>query len=207
MLANNAKPVHLNQQPQSVPASQTGVPISGNFGQTAGAAGKYLRLDLYTGVTTIASAITAKHQHTNLLGLWSDGKTATLSASTQKAATPDFTTSQLAVTSHGYSENQPIVISAATVPTGLAARTIYYAKVLDANTIQLKSQNEGSLVGFSDNGATVKTTAVQLASISYQDNVAGDQATMPLRNLGRVVLSTGAGDSVDILAIKLNQEE
>jgi hypothetical protein len=160
------------------------------------------------GQVTVAAAITAKHQHTNLPGLWADGKTVSITASTNASATANATTDQLTVAAHGLSENQPVVVGGTAVPGGIQPQTIYWVKVIDANTIQLRTAHDStSLVDITSTGTSVTVTAVRAFTITYLPTVAGDQAHMPLRSIGRVVLTTGAGDSADILSVRVNQED
>lgn len=191
----------------SIPASQTNALVAESNRQTAGALQHAMRIDVFTGIAAVGSAITAKHQHSNMPGLWTDGKTVSITASTDASATANAAADTLTVTSHGLVENQPVVIGGTTVPGGTMPKTIYYTKVVDANTIQLKANNDSSVIDITSTGTSVTVTAVRVFSISYQANVAGDQSHMPLRANGRVVCTTGAGDSVDILAVLVNQED
>lgn len=191
----------------SVPASQTDSIVAEASRQTAGALQSAMRLDIFTGVTTVAVAITAKHQHSNMPGLWTDGKTVSITASTQKSAVVSASADTLTIAAHGYAENQPIVISATVMPDGLQPKTPYWVRVIDANTIQLKGNNEGSILDITTNGTSVSATAVRVFTISYQAAVAGDQAHMPIRASGRTVVTTGVGDSVDIISVIINQED
>lgn len=207
MNANNPKEKVANAA--SVAASQTDAPVSKEFGHTAGALQKAFRVDVFTGIATVAAAITAKHQHTNLPGLWVDGKTVSITSSTQKSATADASLDTLTAAAHGYVEDQPVVVGGTTVPAGTTARTIYFVKRVDANTIQLKSSygTGGQVVDLTSTGTSVTVTAVRAFSISYLPTVAGDQSHMPLRSSARVVCTTGAGDSVDVLSVRINQED
>lgn len=208
MNANNPKDKSLSRSSSNVPASQTDFQISTSFGHTAGALQSAFRMDIHVGVVAITTGATVKHQHTNLPGLWQDGKTVAITASTNKSATANASTDQLTVTSHGYAENQPVVIAGTAVPGGTEARKIYWVKVIDANTISLRPNFDSSgIVDLTSAGSSVTVTAVRAFSISYLPTVAGDQAHMPLRSTGRAVITTGSGDSVDVLSVIVNQED
>lgn len=207
MNANLAREVVKNKATTSVGASATDQAVSDNFRETAGALSEALRIDIFTGVATAATGITAKHQHTNMPGLWTDAKTVSITSSSQQSATVNATTDQLSITTHGLSEDQPVVVAGSVIPGGLEAKKIYFVKVISANAIQLKSTNDGQVVDITSTGTSVTVTAVRMFSISYLPTVAGDQSHMPLRSLGRVVVTSGAGDSVDIVSIRVNQED
>lgn len=207
MNANNPKEVINNKRPSVYGASLTEVAVAGPFGQTAGALQHACRLDLIVGQVTVAAAISAKHQHSNVPGLWTDAKTVSITASTPKSATVNPATDQLTIAAHGYVENQLVVVGGTVLPEGSQPSTFYWVKVIDANTIQLKTANDGQVLDVTSAGTSVTVTAARVFSITYLPTVAGDQAHMPLRSSGRIVLTTGAGDSVELLAVKMNQED
>lgn len=207
MNANLPKEKARNKRAETYGASQTELPVSVNFGQTAGALQSALRIDAIVGVTTVAAAISLKHQHSNLPGIWTDAKSVSITASTNTSAVANATTDQLTIAAHGLKENQAVVISATSMPGGLLTLTPYFVKVIDANTIQLKSANEGQIVDITSAGTSVLLTVCRVFTITYLPTVAGDQSHMPLRSSGRTVLTTGAGDSVDLLSLIINQED
>ena len=208
MNANLPKEQAKNRRPSNYGASLTNAPISENFGQTAGALQSAFRAEVVVGVVTVTTAITAKHRHNNSAGLWVDGKTVAITASTQTSVTADASTDVLTAAAHGYVDNQPIVISGTTMPGGVEARTIYWVKLLTGNTFQLRSAHDSSgIVDITSAGSSVSATPVRSFSITYLPTVAGDQSHMPLRPNGQVVLTTGASDSVDVLSVRINQED
>jgi hypothetical protein len=205
--ANLAKEVSKNKRANTIGASLTNAAITDIFRQTAGGSVLGFRADILVGVVGVTTAITAKHQHSNLPGLWTDAKTVSITASTDTAATANATTDQLTVTSHGLVENQPIVISASSLPGNILDKTIYFTRVIDANTIQLRATLDGAIVDIQSAGTSVKVTPVRAFSITYLPTVSGDQSHLPLRSSGQLVVTTGTGDSVDVLGVKINQED
>jgi len=169
-----------------------------------------MRIDCILGKMAISGTSTLKLQQSSGLELWTDVKsTSSLSASTDKTVTPDYTTGQFTSTSHGYSDGALVVLnSSGTVPGGLESGLKYYVRVIDANTFQLSvHQPAGSLpASFSDNGSgTITTTLCTLVSIALNVEVSGDQAVMPLHPTARLLAITGASDTVQVMDIRFGQ--
>lgn len=208
MNANIAREVSKNRKAGTYSGIFTDEQISELFRQTAGGSTNGLRVDVFVGKTSVVGSITLKHQHSNLSGLWSDGKTSTLSTASSVSVTVNPTTNILTATSHGLVTNQPVVVSATTMPDNLLEKTIYYVLVIDSNNFYLLNSYDGQIIDITSAGVGVLVIPVRVFSITYLSTVAGDSTHLPLRSVGRIVLSsTNASDYVDILSIKLNQED
>lgn len=75
------------------------------------------------------------------------------------------------------------------------------ATVTTAITAKIRSAIKGDFV----DAKTVSITGAGDFYIKLQDNVAGDQAFMPLLRTGRIVVTTGAGDSVTVTDVEILQ--
>lgn len=72
-------------------------------------------------------------------------------------------------TSHGLNANQPVYFTAATMPTGLTANTLYYvASVLTANTFTVSATPGGTAINTSSTGTTVVGYAASMFIISFR---------------------------------------
>lgn len=208
MNANLSKEQSKNRRATAYGASLTAAPITEIFGHTAGALQSALRAEVIVGRVVVATAITAQHRHSNLVGLWVNGKDVSITASTNTSCTANASTDILTAAGHGLVDNQPIVLGGTAVPGGTSERTIYWARVLNANTFQLRpAHDSASTVDLTDAGSSVQFTPVRSFSITYLPTVAGDQSHMPIRPNGQVVITTGAGDACDVLSVRVNQED
>lgn len=197
----------------SIGASQTNTLISGASPFSVSSP-RSLRVDILVGKVVVSNANTAKCQHTAAgdYGVWTDGKTSTITASTEKTFTTDVgdEPTYLECTSHGLSEGQSFTVSADTgsdaLPEGLTSNQVYYARVVDANTLEATLVPGGEAVEMTDDETgNVSLRAVRKFSITYQDTVAGDQSHTPLPDLARVVISNGASDSVELVDVITSQ--
>ncbi len=190
----------------TVPASQAAAEVARfnikNGGQLN------LKVDVYVGQVT--SGGTPKLQDSNGYEIWNTVKTGSgLSASTDITVTPDYTTGTFTATAHGLANGTWVALnSTGTVPGGLDSEARYYVQNATTNTFQLSSGQTGAVlpVSFSDNGSgTIIVTAVTVATLALNVNVAGDQAVMPLRPNGRVVITTTSGQVVQVMDVRLGQ--
>jgi hypothetical protein len=200
MNANNPNSVALTPSGTTLGASATDTLVSKEFRITAGGATN-LRTDIYVGKVTVAAAVSAKFQHSSGYNIWTDAKTVSITASTDKTVSAVSTSlDQLTVTTHGFSTNTAIVFtSSGVVPTPLLAGKLYFAIVVNANTIQVAESKDGPAIDITDAGSgTITVCAARSFSITYQTTVSGDQTHLPLKSAGRVVATTGAGDSLQV---------
>lgn len=194
---------------QRLAAAQTDALTSklGGFKVTAGGS-RHFRYDIYVG--KVAATATAKLQQSSGFNLWSDTKTVSITASTEKTISGESTSADtLTVTAHGYTEGQPVSADAngGTLSGGLEPGKVYYVHVVDANTIQVSLSNGGTVVDITAASAgTPQLSAVRVFSITFLAEVAGDQAYVPLKQLMRLVTTTGAGICT-VLSARSVQEE
>ncbi len=178
---------------------------------------KNLRLDCVVPAAVVVAGASLTFQdapyYDGANTLWEDVKSATVTASTAYVVTADDTTETFtaggAIT---FAENQAIVFSTTgTMPAPLVAGTTYYAVSVNggAGTFEVALTSGGSAVDLTTNGSgTISVAAINAAAlmhITLNVEVTADQPYMPLRPHGRVVATTGAGDSVTISDIRLIQ--
>jgi hypothetical protein len=196
--SNNPDSISLTPTGTSVPASSTNMPISKRFRITAGGSGS-MRNDIYVGKVTGVG--TAKVQHSSGYNVWVDGKSVTFSASTNKSVSAVSTTNDtLTVTGHGYVDNQAIAfISSADTPAPLQAGKIYYAEVVDANTIKVRDTEGGPAINLTAAGSgTITVSDVRVFTITHQEAVTADQTHTPLRGMGRLLATTAGGEDIQV---------
>ena len=191
---------------QTIGASQTDVRVSKNDRPVTEGGRERCRFDFYIGAATVSAGVTLKIQDSSGYNIYTDNKTnatlATKSTTTFTAATTDIITAA----GHGLSSGDVLTVATSgTLPAGLATDTRYWVEVIDANTFYLHTsaqRTNANRVDVTDTGSgTHNFTRVTLLSISYNPEVAGDQSFLPLRNLCRAVITTGAGDSVHIVDV------
>lgn len=192
----------VGAQDSSVAASQTNAVVSKPFPVTAGGS-QHARIDIYTGKVVVAAAVSAAIQDSSGYNIWTTKKSVSITASTQKTFTADSSTDQLTAAGHGLVEDQPFILTVVGVlPAPLQPSVVYYALVVSANVIQVKASPGASPIDLTSAGSGANTlTAVGLFSIPLLDEVAGDQTYLPLRSMARIVATTGAGDSLEIVDI------
>lgn len=194
---------------QRVAASLTDTLVSKAGFKISGNGARYFRYDIYVG--KVAATATATLQHTSGYNFWVTTKTISITASTEKTISGESQANDtLTVTAHGYTEGQPVSADAngGTLPGGVNQGVIYYVHVIDANTIQLQQNGVGGAV-VDINGASAGTpqlSAVRCFSITFLPEVAGDQAYVPLKNLGRLLVTTGAGICTFLSALSVQEE-
>ena len=197
---------------QTIGASQTDALISQAAAPVTGDGLSLMRIDVYTGFVTAATGVSVKVQSSTGYNIWDDTKSASILASSNKTFTANPANNQLTSTAHGLSSGDVVVLSSTgSLPTGLQENTKYFVEVIDANTLELydtANRNSNTLAQFSDAGSGTHSLAkVSKVSITFNPNVAGDQAYLPLGNVIRVVASTGAGDSLQVVDIVQVQKD
>lgn len=209
MNGHTPKEVILGEAAVSIGASQTNAPISKEFAVSEGGSLNF-RADLYFGKVATAGTITVKLQDSSGYNLWADNKTATASASTDKTVVSvDSSADSLEVTGHGYTDATAVVVnSSGQVPAGLVAGVVYYSKAVDANNIELhRTKALGSKLDITDAGSgTITVTAVSKSEITVVAEVAGDATYLPINAQGRLVATTAGGESLQVVSIKVVQE-
>jgi peptidoglycan hydrolase-like protein with peptidoglycan-binding domain len=159
-------------------------------------------VDFYVGKVAVTGAVTAKVQHTSGYNVWSDAKTVSVTASTDKTVSAvNTTTNELTVTGHGFVANQSIAfISSVDTPAPLKAGRVYFVQVVDANTIKVRDTVDAPALDITAAGSgTITASAVRVFSITHQDTVTGDQTYTPLKSAGRAVVTlTNAADKLQL---------
>ena len=198
----------IGNHAQTVGASETDFIISDAFKITSAGA-KTIRVDVALGkVTDGDSSSVIELAHKSGFNAWSDTKSqATSGSTTNKALTPDFTTGIITSNAHGFVLNSAVVLNGVAVMAGLVSGVVYYVRKIDANTFYLTATPDGDILEFTDDGNTVTATLVTYIGLTLNIEVAGDQGYLPLRQQGRVTLTTGAGDSVQVLDVFVTQED
>jgi hypothetical protein len=192
---------------QVVPASQTNKVVSHPIRVTASGS-RHFRMDIYTGKVVVAAAVSAGFQHSSGFGMYEATKSTTIAANAATAITAVApSTDILTAVAHGLVDGDVVGITATAMPGGILNTVPYFVKKIDADTFQLSIINGGAAVDITSAGTSPEFTKMQLDSITFQLNVAGDQTYLPLRSLGRAVMTTGAGDSAQLLGIVILQED
>jgi hypothetical protein len=128
-----------------------------------------------------------------------------VTASTNTTVTLNTTTSVFTAASHGLANGQLVALnSTGILPGTFAPGEEVYIQNSTTNTFQLSYQQApGSLpVSAPQAGTgTLTVTPVRVISIRLNNAVAGDQAVLPLRPLARVVATTGASDSLQVMSV------
>jgi len=207
-MANGYRPtdIRANSRAANIGASTT---YYGKAFQITGEGSRNLRIEAFVGKVVAATGVTLDLETSSGEHIWASmSKAATsISSTTNKSVSAiNTTTGAITATSHGFSVGDAVAVSATAVPTGLSDEAIYYVKtVADANTLTLAATPDGAIIVPTAAGTSVTITAVSLAKIQLNVEVAGDQADMPLQSIGRIAIATGAGDSVQLLKAKVTQ--
>jgi hypothetical protein len=188
----------------SVPVSQTDAPIAGFAINDAMRLN--IKIDVILGVVTGAG--TLQLEDSTGFAFWNLIKTATPAASTQKTISAvGVTTGILTSAGHGYTQGQLITLnSTGTVPGGLLPGQRLFVTNPTTNTFQvsLHPANEAPQTSFTDAGSgTITATLATVATLAANVNVAGDQAVMPLRPLGRITATTGGSDTIQVIDVRV----
>ena len=75
------------------------------------------------------------------------------------AVTVDATTDTLTATNHQLQNNDTLILTATTIPGGLAANTTYYVRDATANTFKLAATSGGAAIDITSNGSGVNVQA------------------------------------------------
>lgn len=159
-------------------------------------------MDVYLG--QVASTPSLRLQDSLGYGVWNDAKTTALSASTDKTVTVSGSTWTAA--SHGYTAGQMVVInSTGQIPGGYYPGTRAFVQAPTTNTFTLSAINDpkASPIVTTDSGTgTLTVTAMTVVTLRLNVNVAGDQAVMPLRPLGRIAIVASGGQTAQVLDVR-----
>lgn len=196
----------------SIGASETNTVASEQFPVSNDGSTNF-RADIYMG--RVVGAPVLKLQDSSGLNLWADNKTAAASASTQKTVSAvSDTADTLTSAAHGYTSGQPVVINSsngvAGIPGGLEQGKVYYVNVLDANTVEMHANRDlNSRFDITSAGTgTITLTLVTRFEIVVTSYLAADITSgfAPVNSMARVVCSSAGGESAQIVAVKIVQE-
>lgn len=199
----------LGNATQNLGASVSGQPVSNEFSVSAGGS-KNFRVDVFMG--KVVGSPVLKLQDGSGFNLFVDNKTATAAASTQKTISAvDTDADTLTSVSHGYSSSQPVVLnSSGAVPAGTEAGKVYYVNKIDADTFELhRNKDLQSKVDLTDAGSgTITSTLVTRVEIVVQAENGTDVSSgfSPVNAQARLVASTAGGESLQVISIKVVQE-
>jgi hypothetical protein len=190
----------------TIPASQTNAPVT--FIPVTATSRLSLVVDVYVGKVAAGGTPTVKLQDSTGQNIWSDVKaSASITASTNTTVTLNTSTSVFTAASHGFTDGQLVALnSTGTLPGTFAPGEAVYIQNSTTNTFQLSyQQGVGSLpVSASQAGSgTLTVTPVRVVTIRVNNAVTADQAVLPLRPVARLVATTGASDSIQVISVSV----
>lgn len=179
--------------------------ISKSFPITAGGA-QHFRADVYVG--KIVGTVDFGLSHSSGFNIWTPTKTTPITASTDISCTINTSTDVVTATGHGFQNNDAVVFNAATLPEPLQPNEVCYVSVIDANNFYATKSN-GTRINFTTTGSSVTVTKVRLFTLILSANIASDVSSgyIPLRSQGVITLTTGAGESAQIVGVRILQED
>ena len=161
-----------------------------------------LVVDCYLG--QVASTPALKLQDSLGYAIWTDVKSATLSASSDQTVTVSGATWTAA--SHGFTNGQMLTInSSGNVPGGVQLNKRYFAANVTTNTFELtelQNSNAVSIVTTDSGTGTLKVTAATVITFRVNAEVAGDQSVCPIRPQGRIAVVATGGQTAQVLDVR-----
>lgn len=159
-------------------------------------------------VGSVKAAATGTLEHSPGYQLWETASTVAIGTSTDVSISAvNSSTGEITATAHGIAEDgTPVAVSGAAVPTGLRDTGIYYADVVDANTLKLYEFSPGSAGGQLQKPEDAGTTAVVTPVASHDILVRQGANPSPLFGLARASITTG-GDTCQLLDVVISQGE
>lgn len=123
----------------------------------------------------------------------------------------NLTTNTITSSTHGYVTDDAVALtSTGLAPAGLTIGTVYYVDLTDANSFRLRSKqgDANSIVDITDVGTGLHSfSLVRVFSIVFNSEVAGDQAYLPLQAKIRGAITTGSGDSCQVVRVRVSQPD
>lgn len=208
------KSILKNETAQSVAQSQTEQVISTTPSSLSAEDSKYFLYLVKCSALVVGTAISFKLQHSAGDGVWYNVGSSANATAVQKTCTDsdtDATDNDFTVTSHGFATGDRILLSTAgTLPTGLTAGEYWVIKV-DTNTIKLAATKAlalaGTAVDISDTGSGTFRFGQADYVVRMLVTDSTDVAQLPLWPTVRMVVDTGANDSVTISALRRTSRE
>lgn len=189
-----------------VAASSNEVVSNGFIKLTSGGATQGLRLSFLTGF--VGAAATGEMEHGPGANIWESLSTRAIApAAGISVSGADTVAHTLTVTAHGLSDGQAVAVygGAGSVPGGTLDSIIYYAKVVDANTVslyQFSPAPTGQLAHITSAGSSAVLVPVSAHTIPVDVSA----LSAPLFGAARARLATGAG-AVQLLSVVIAQPE
>ena len=186
---------------QLIGASKTAEVISKEFAVTDQGS-KDMRVTVFSGETVVANGINFYLQTSDGYDLWTTvaASGGVIAANTKvevdsvAEATNIFTEG-----SHGFEDGEAVVVSNS---ADFDPLKIYYVLYLTAGTFKLSTQTGGKAVNITADDTTIDVTSLQADVFLISSD---DSDEIPLGVKARVVVDSGAGDSTDIMDIKVTQ--
>lgn len=197
----------IKGQARIVAASSTETVSDGYIKLTSGGACQGLRLSFLTGY--VEAAASGSLEHGPGANIWEQaGTSATIAQSLGVSiSAADANANTLTVTAHGLSDGDPVAVyaPAGTMPSNVTSSHIYYAEVIDANTVRLHKYSpkpNGQPVDILDAGSSALLIPVVAHTVAIDVSAIG----APLFGAARARIATGAGD-VQLLSVVVSQSE
>lgn len=166
----------------------------------------HFRANVLVGKVAVSAAVTMGLMESAGYGIWAATKTAAITDSTDTTVSAiDTETGACTAAGSGLAAGDYVVINAATtMPTGLTLNQLYVVDRVSGNDFYLKNPGAAPydiIIPEDDGTGTITVTKCRLFSIKFLAEVAGDQAHLPLPSAVKVVATTGASDSLQVLDV------
>lgn len=192
----------------TVGASKTAFPITNPFLSRS--------RDYFRAVVLLSSVVrgtgqTFKLQHSYDGNDWfdvgSEAQVATAAAKTAASASDiNTTTNVITSTSHGFVTGDLIAfVAGTTAPGGMTTGTVYYCIKVDANTFKLATTQldafNGTVLDITSTGTGTQNFFPGKLEMRMVANDSSDYAQLPIYPMARIVVDTGASDSLVITKV------
>jgi hypothetical protein len=161
------------------------------------------RMDFYLGKIAITSGVKVGMEHSNGHSIWTTTKETTVTPANAGTAITSQASGVFTAAGHGLSVDQQVVFSATTVPAGIDGSKTYRVTSVTTNTFSVIESYSNKIPTVTDAGTAAFIVPVVQFSITFQAAVSGDQSYLPLQNVVRGYVTTGASDSVQVVDVKI----
>lgn len=164
-----------------------------------------LRVSIFVG--QVAGTVDIALQGSDGGNVWTDVKATTIGASTDKTVAFTPADANIASTAHGFLPGDQIAFISAggSLPPEFIAGVIYYVQTAATNsfTVGVSSLNGTPLIIPSTTGSGAQTASIlREAEITVQAVNTSDQTVTPVKPHLRVRVTTGGGESIQIVQIE-----